>query len=149
VSRQVETRKGQKKALQIIHGDEASQFNQLWYYGQELRRSDWCSKFFPTHNQVKVGDQIENHLATLYCSYDVLNRGFLRACRPLICDVCHFKTRYPFIFEKFKWSALVLGSGFWPPWVVIWTLRTLLRGQSLVTSWRNAIYMVYFNFLVC
>lgn len=76
--------RARKEALQITHGDEAAQFNHLWDYGQEFRRSNPCSNFFLACNQVKVSDQTEDHLATLYWPYDALKRGFLRGCRPLI-----------------------------------------------------------------
>ncbi|KAM0850632.1 hypothetical protein ACQ4PT_052969 [Festuca glaucescens] len=89
--------RARKAALLEIHGNEEAQFAQLREYGEELKRSNPGSTFFLSTNKVPVPgtDEVKEHLATMYWSYDACKRGFLAGCRPLICvDGCHIKTRY-------------------------------------------------------
>jgi hypothetical protein len=89
--------RARKAALLEIHGNEEAQFAQLREYGEELKRSNPGSTFFLSTNKVPVpgSDEVKEHLATMYWSYDACKRGFLAGCRPLICvDGCHIKTRY-------------------------------------------------------
>jgi hypothetical protein len=73
-------------ALKKVHGDEDEQYNHLWDYGEELRRSNHGTSFFL--------NTVDNRFSTCYFSMDASKRGFLSACRPLIClNGCHIKTK--------------------------------------------------------
>ena len=74
-------------ALNKIHGNEVEQYNELWNYGYELRRTNPGTIF--------TLNLSEGHFSTCYMSLDACKRGFLSACSPIIClDGCHIKTKF-------------------------------------------------------
>jgi hypothetical protein len=79
--------RAKRLAMKQVMGDEVEQYKLLWDYGHELRRSNPGSSFFLNLDG--------NVFSRLYMSLDASKRGFLTACRPIIClDGCHIKTKY-------------------------------------------------------
>jgi hypothetical protein len=79
--------RAKRLAMKEINGDEEKQYNMLWKYAHELRKSNPQSSFFLNLDG--------NLFKSMYVSLGACKMGFLAACRPLIClDGCHLKTKY-------------------------------------------------------
>ncbi|XP_044396159.1 uncharacterized protein [Triticum aestivum] len=80
--------RAKKRAMAIIRGDEEKQYNLLWDYAEEIRRSNHGSSVF-------LNLDANGLFETMYFSLDACKRGFLEGCRPILFfDGCHLKTRH-------------------------------------------------------
>ncbi|KAM0842513.1 hypothetical protein ACQ4PT_058322 [Festuca glaucescens] len=79
--------RARRSALKQINGDELAQYNLLWDFAAEIRRSNPGSTMF-----VNAKDGL---FENCYMSLDACKRGFLSGCRPVIgIDGCHIKNRF-------------------------------------------------------
>jgi hypothetical protein len=79
--------RAKRLAMKKVFSDEAQQYNMLWDYAHELRKSNPYSSFYLNLDG--------NLFKSPYVSLEACKRGFLAACKPLIClDGCHLKTKY-------------------------------------------------------
>ena len=73
--------------MKVIHDDEIKQYDSLWDYAKEVRRSNPGSSLYL--------NLAGNLFSTCFMALDACKRGFLAGCRPIIClDGCHIKTKF-------------------------------------------------------
>lgn len=83
--------KARKKAILLIEGVGAEQYELLWSFADEINRSNPGSTVI-----IKTdGSDGINRFDRIYVCLHALNEGFIRSCRPVIClDGCWFKGTY-------------------------------------------------------
>jgi hypothetical protein len=70
--------RAKRATMKKIHVDEVEQYNLIWDYGAELRRSNPSSSLF-------LNVDGYGRFNSCYFSFDASKRGFLARCRPVFC----------------------------------------------------------------
>jgi len=80
-------------ATEIIDGDAARQYANLWRYATKINRA--LEKNTVKINVERVGPTIQPRFGSFYFCFEGCKQGFLNGCRPFIgVDGCHLKTQY-------------------------------------------------------
>ena len=90
------------KAREYVDGAYTQQYNQLWEYCEELRRSSLSSTILMKVHTFNDGDLAAEmdlvcgvpYFERLYICLEGCKKGFLAGCRPFIgLDACHLKNK--------------------------------------------------------